>query len=145
MSVQNISITQEFNAPVETVFRILTDHESFGNLMSGAQITRVVDSTGDNVNGTGSVRSIKMPLTPAFEETVVSYEKDKLMEYTISKGSPIKNHLGRMNFSEQDGKTKLHYTIQLESKIPVPFLGSILKLGVEKSISSLLSKLAEQY
>ncbi|MBV1919690.1 MAG: SRPBCC family protein, partial [Pseudomonadales bacterium] len=144
MSVQNISISQEFNAPVETVFGTLTDHESFGNLMSGAQIIRVVDSTGDNVNGTGSVRSIKMPLAPAFEETVVSYEKDKLMEYTISKGSPIKNHLGRMIFSEQNGKTKLHYTIQLESKIPVPFLGPILKLGVEKTISSLLSKLAAQ-
>jgi len=145
MSVQNISLTQEFNAPVETVFGTLTDHESFGNLMSGAQITRVVDSTGENVNGTGSIRSIKMPLAPAFEETVVSYEKNKLMEYTISKGSPIKNHLGRMNFSEENGKTKLHYTIQLESKLPVPFLGSILKLGVEKSISSLLSKLAAQY
>ena len=145
MSVQNISITQEFNAPVETVFGTLTDHESFGNLMSGAQITRVVDSTEGNVNGTGSVRSIKMPLAPAFEETVVSYEKNKLMEYTISKGSPIKNHLGRMNFSEDNGKTKLHYTIQLESKLPVPFLGSVLKLGLEKSISSLLSKLAAQY
>lgn len=145
MSLQNISITQEFNAPVETVFGTLTDHEAFGKLMSGASITRIVDSTGENVNGVGSIRSIKMPITPPFEETVVSYEKNKLMEYTISKGSPIKNHLGRLNFSEVDGRTKLHYTIQLESKLPIPFLSSVLKVGVEKSIAAALGKLADQY
>ncbi|OUS29303.1 hypothetical protein A9Q99_09340 [Gammaproteobacteria bacterium 45_16_T64] len=144
MSVQNITLIKEFNAPIDTVFEALTDHATFGELMS-TPITRIVDSESDSVNGVGSIRSIKLPLAPLFEETVVSYEKNKLMEYTISKGSPIKNHMGRMTFTDNDGKTKLHYTIQLEPKLPIPFLGSIIKLGLEKSISSALDKLASRY
>lgn len=144
MALQHITIKKEFNAPVETVFGAITDHEAFGDLLPGTTMTRVVDSLEENVNGLGSIRLVKMPLSD-FEETVVTFEPNKRMEYTITKGSPIKNHLGRLNFSENDGKTLLDYTIQLESKLPIPFFGAILKSSVEKSIVTALNKLADQY
>ena len=144
MGKQNIIIRLSFNAPVETIFNILTDHESFGQVIN-ARIKRVVDSQGENKNGVGSVRRISAFPAPAFEETVVTFEPNQLMEYVISKGSPIKNHKGRMEFSDDQGQTRLNYAIDFEPKLPFLPLGSIIKKAIEKPIRDGLQKLAKQY
>ena len=144
MSKQQIKITQSFNAPVEEIFSILTDHHTFGQVIN-ANIKRVVDSKAENKNGTGSVRRISTFPAPAFEETVVTFEPNHLMEYVISKGSPIKNHLGRMEFTDDAGSTRLDYTIDFEPKLPFIFVGAIIKSAIEKSIRNGLIKLAACY
>lgn len=144
MGIHHIEITQSFNAPVETVFNILTDHRAFGQVIN-ANIERVVDSQGENKNGLGSVRRISAFPAPAFEETVVTFEPDRLMEYVVSKGSPIKNHKGRMDFSDEGGKTRLNYTIDFEPKRPFIFFGSIIKRAIEKSMRDGLKRLSERY
>ncbi len=144
MGQQQIQIRQLFKAPVDTIFNILTDHEAFGQVIN-AKIKRVVDSQGKNKNGVGSVRRISTFPVPAFEETVVAFEPNQLMEYVISKGSPIKNHKGRMEFSDEQGQTRLVYTIVYDPKLPFLFLGSILKKAIEKPIREGLQRLAERY
>jgi len=144
MPDQHIEMTQLFDAPVETIFEILTDPESFGHLVN-AKIKRVVDGPSENKNGIGSVKRIKTFLVPAFEETVIIFEPNKLIEYVISKGSPIKNHKGRMEFSQEQGSTRLKYTIDFEPKSPFLFFGSILKKAIEKPIKKGLVKLANKY
>jgi uncharacterized protein YndB with AHSA1/START domain len=143
MRRQHIEIRQRFNAPVEEIFRVLTDHESFGEVV-GANIRRVVDSPGENKNGVGSVRRISSFPVPAFEETVITYEPNQLMEYVVSRGSPIKNHTGRMQFSEEQGKTTLFYTIEFEPRMPFLFLGSVIKQAVDKPIRRGIARLAER-
>ncbi len=142
MAKQQITITQNFNAPIETVFAALTDHNNFGKVVS-ATIRRIKDSESDNVNGVGSIRRITPLPFSHFEETVVTFEANKLMEYVVSKGSPIKNHKGCMVFSEAGGKTQLHYTIDFEPKIP--FLGTLLKGLIEGPLVKGLKKLAVSY
>lgn len=144
MSRQHIEIRQSFNAPVEKVFSILTDHESFGRII-GTNIKRVVDSQGDNKNGVGSTRRISSPPIPAFEETVTKYEPNRLMEYFVSKGSPIKNHIGRMAFTEEDGKTNLYYTIDFDPKWPFVLLGGFLRQAIDKPIRKGIERLAASY
>ncbi len=144
MGRQHIEIRQSFNAPVETIFNLLTDHESFGEVME-TNVKRVVDGQGENKNGVGSVRRISSFPVPAFEETVVRFEPNQLMEYVVSKGSPIKNHKGRMEFSEELGKTRLAYTIDFEPKLPFILLGSVLKRAIEKPIQKSLERLAGRY
>ncbi len=142
MATQYIDITQIFNAPVETVFSELTDHEKFGKLLK-ADIKRIVDGEGGYVNGLGSVRKIMPVPLVDFEETVVTFEPNQLMEYVISKGSPIKNHKGRMEFSETEGNTRLRYTIEFESKIPLT--GFLLKSAIEMPIKKGFASLAKSY
>jgi len=84
---------------LDTIFNILTDHEAFGQVIN-TNIKRVVDSQGENRNGLGSVRRVSTFRAPAYEETVVAFEQNHLMEYVVSKGGPIKNHKGRMEFSK---------------------------------------------
>ena len=144
MGKQHISITQSFNAPVETIFNIITDHEAFGHVIN-TKTKRVVDSQDENKNGLGSIRRVSVFPAPAFEETVVAFEPNKLMEYVVSKGSPVKNHKGRMEFFDEQGKTSLTYTIDFEPKLPFLFFGSILKNAIEKPTRDGLKRLAERY
>ncbi|WP_233716740.1 SRPBCC family protein [Ketobacter alkanivorans] len=143
MSSQFIQMNVEFNAPVETVFATLSDHEAMGQVLN-AKVKRIKDGQG-SVNGIGSVRRITPVPMADFEETVTAFEPNKLVEYTITKGSPLKNHLGRMVFSESNGKTQLHYTIQFEPKLPIPLSGLIVKTALEKVILGGLHKLARTY
>ena len=144
MGRQRIVINQSFSAAVETIFNILTDHQSFGEVIH-KKIRRVVDSQEENKNGVGSVRRISSFPVPAFEETVTAFEPNRLMEYEVSKGSPIKNHHGRMEFSGEQGRTKLTYTIDFDPKLPFAFCGSLLRNAIEKPISEGLKRLAERY
>jgi uncharacterized protein YndB with AHSA1/START domain len=144
MGQLNIRISQSFDAPVETIFNILTDHEAFGQVIN-TRIKRVVDSQGENKNGVGSVRRISAFPTPAFEETVITFEPNQLMEYVISKGSPVKNHKGRMEFSEEHGQTRLEYSIIFEPKLPFLPLGAVVKKAIEKPIRGGLQSLAKRY
>ena len=144
MSVQHIKIINLFNAPVDTIFGLLADHEAFGKLIN-AKIKRVADSQSENKNGLGSVRRIYIFPGLAFEETVITFEPNRLMAYTVSKGSPIKNHQGRMAFSHEQGKTRLIYTIDFEPKLPFLFFGSLIKKVIEKSMRDGLKRLSAQY
>lgn len=144
MGKQNIIITQVFNAPVETIFSILTDHEEFGRILN-AKIKRVTDSRDENKNGIGSVRRIHAFPAPAFEESVITFEPNQLMEYKVSKGSPIKNHRGRMEFTEDQGKTRLTYRVDFEPKLPFFLLGSIIKKAIQKPIQAGLKRLSARY
>ncbi len=142
MSKQIIEIQQEFNAPLAEIFSILTDHEQFGKIL-GANIKRVAQGVDGQPNGKGSVRRIKSFPVPAFEETVVAFKENESMEYTISKGGPIKNHIGKMQFSGNDQHCRLHYVIEFEPKIPC--IGRLVKLAIETPIRSGLKKLAANY
>jgi polyketide cyclase/dehydrase/lipid transport protein len=144
MDKERIEIEQSFNAPVETIFNILTDHESFGNVISTV-IKRVVDSSEANKNGVGSVRRISAFPFPSFEETVVTFIPNQLMEYKVSKGSPIKNHKGRMEFSDESGKTRLFYTIDFDPKLFFVFFCTFLKGAIDKPIRKGIKRLAEDY
>ena len=144
MSKQYIEINQLFNAPVETIFSLLTDHESFGKIIK-TKIKRKVNSREENKNGVGSVRRVNIFPLPSFEESVITFEKNKLMEYIISKGSPIKNHIGRMEFSEEQGKTNLKYIVEFQPRLPFCFLGNVIKKATAQPLIDGLARLAEKY
>ncbi|MAR92951.1 MAG: SRPBCC family protein [Pseudomonadota bacterium] len=143
MSRQCVQMDVEFNAPVEQVFAVLSDHEALGKVL-GADFTRIRDGQ-EHVNGVGSVRRIGGPPLMSFEETVTAFEPNRLVEYTVSRGSPIKNHLGRMVFSEHAGKTHLHYTIEFEPRLPLPFSGLLIATGLKRMMLRGLRRFARQY
>lgn len=118
MSQQHLHMEQFFAAPREKVFAYFADHEKLGRIFGG-RFTRIKDAGDRNdPNGLGSVREIRN-MGLRFEETVVAYDKPSVIEYTVSKGGPIKNHLGRMEFHSVDGGTKLNYTIRFEPRLPL--------------------------
>jgi uncharacterized protein YndB with AHSA1/START domain len=140
MKIYKIKLYQEFDAPIAQIWEAFNDHASFGKIM-GQKITRIVDSTDtQNINGLGSVRLMKLP-TGSFEETIMKSEKPTLIEYTITRGTPLHHHYGIMRFSSlTDGRSALDYSIELGSKIPL--LGGMVKSALTKALGDGLRKYA---
>ncbi|WP_372966476.1 SRPBCC family protein [Marinobacter sp.] len=128
MAVYTIKINETFSVPRNKVFALFADHYRFGNMI-GAPVKRVKDSDQADPNGVGSVR--KVGIGPfSLEETVLEFEPYTLIEYSITSLSPIKNHIGRIRFSDtKDGQTRVQYTISFEDI--VPFSGKIICSALE--------------
>lgn len=113
-----VHVERDLAAPVEEVFAHLAEHENLAALF-GAKVTRLNDGDTDR-NGVGSRRQLKVGPLPPFEETVTQYVPDELIEYRITKGSPLDGHVGTMRFSPTpSGGTHFDYRIRIASRIPL--------------------------
>lgn len=137
---QEIKIVHEFSFSVQKLFAYLEEHENLKTLFKPARIVRL--RNGDTSrNGVGSVRSLRILLAPPFEETVTAYKENELIEYRITKGSPLRNHKGVMRFSSFPGGSRLNYTIEFEGKLPL--IAFFVKIGLERSIRKGLTQIGK--
>ena len=136
--MQRIDIEIEFRRPVAELFALLSDHEKLGPVL-GARIKRTRDGT-DSPNGLGSVRTLRIGPLPSFDETVTAFRKDELIEYRITRGTPLRSHKGVMRFSATpSGGSRLRYTIEFASLIPMlgPLIRAALDTGIRKGLAKL--------
>ncbi|TDZ90699.1 Polyketide cyclase / dehydrase and lipid transport [Mycobacteroides salmoniphilum] len=135
---QRVHITHEFKSDPQTVFNKLAEHENLGPVF-GANVTRVSDGTSTR-NGAGSVRRLKVGPLPAFEETTTTAQPNTLIEYKITKGSPLRGHWGRQELTPTaSGGTTLDYTIGFDSAIPglAVLVGKVLTSTIAKGLPKL--------
>jgi len=138
MAIQRIDIDHRFPYPVEDVFAFMSVHENLERVFFPAKIRRIKEGT-DGPNGTGSVRLMRLPLAPSFEETVTQMVPNEKIEYCISRGSPLKNHRGTMTFSSVPGGSRLHYTMEFEGKLPL--IGPVVRTALDQGIRLGLKRL----
>jgi hypothetical protein len=135
---QRVHITHEFTSDPQTVFERLAEHENLGAVF-GAKVTRVSDGATSR-NGVGSVRRLKIGPLPAFEETTTTAQPNTLIEYKITKGSPLKGHWGRQELTPTaGGGTRLDYTIGFDAAIPglAALVGTVLEAAISKGLPKL--------
>jgi hypothetical protein len=138
MAHRTISISLDFEQPVAALFSHLSHHENLASVF-GMPIKRIQESSDPSEpNGVGSVRLLRLgPL--GIQETITAFEKNRLIEYKVTKGGFMKHHLGTMRFSENAGRAHLDYTVEIESAIPGvtgPLVMS-LERGMRKGLSKL--------
>lgn len=138
MAQQRIEIRKTFPFPVSKLFAYLSEHENLSTLFAPARVSRVREGD-DAPNGTGSVRRLSLPLGAPFEETVTLYQPNQRIEYTVTKGSPIRNHKGVMVFEDNGDGASLHYTIVFEGKFPLigPLIRPVLERGIRRGLNQL--------
>ena len=136
--MQRIDIHQDFPISVYNLFAYLGEHENLETIFHPTKIRRLSDGHGAR-NGVGSAREMRALGGPAFVETVTAYRENELIEYRITKGSPLKNHLGVMRFSATPTGSHLHYTIEFEGKLPLiaPLIRAVLERGIRKGLSKI--------
>jgi uncharacterized protein YndB with AHSA1/START domain len=134
--MQRIEIDRDFAVPVERAYAYLAEHENLEPLF-GAKITRVRDGDTSR-NGTGSVRRLRIGLLPPFEETVTDAVPNQRIDYRITKGSPLRDHRGSMQFSTTPTGSHLHYLIEFGAV--VPGLDRVIKLGLVRAIGKGLAE-----
>ena len=128
--MQRIEIEQDFALPVDRVYAYLCEHENLGPLF-GAKVERVKDGDTSR-NGVGSVRRLRVGPTPPFEETVTAAVPNELVEYRITKGSPLRDHRGEMRFAPRGTGSRLTYVIEFGAVVPL--LDRVVKLGLERNV-----------
>ena len=137
MRAHHVVVDHVFAKPPERVFAYLAEHENLADLF-GAKITRLKDGDDGHRNGVGSVRKLQVGPTPAFEETVTEFEPDKRIVYRITKGSPMRGHVGVMTFEPEGQGTHFHYDIRLAS--PIPGLAALVRAQLTRSVTKNLHK-----
>jgi len=140
MPERTISMQFEFKKPLQDVFAELSDHTRFGEII-GCKMTRLKEGS-DSVNGTNSVRRISVGPMPAFEETITAFKPNEFIEYKITKGSPLKNHVGSMQFVETNMGCSLSYDISFDSRLPLA--GAPISFILKEVISRGLIRYATQ-
>lgn len=133
--MQRIEVVQDSSLPVGRLYAFLTEHENLGPLL-GAKITRVRDGSTDR-NGAGSVRRVQLGPLPAFEETVTAVVPDELVEYRISKGSPLRDHRGVLRFAPKGAGSTVTWTITFSAP---PVLDRVVALGLRVAVTRGLAK-----
>ncbi|MDX6665046.1 MAG: hypothetical protein QOG68_1252 [Solirubrobacteraceae bacterium] len=132
-----VHVERDLSAPVGEVFAHLAEHENLAALF-GVKVKRLSDGATER-NGVGSRRELKVaPLVPPLEETVTQYVPDELIEYRITKGSPLDGHVGTMRFSPTpNGGTHLDYKIRIASKLPLiaPIVTRKLTADIKKGLA----------
>ena len=137
---QRVHVTQIYRSDPATVFEALFEHENLSRVM-GAKVTRVRDGDASR-NGAGSTRRLKIGPFLTFEETVTAAEPYSLIEYTISKGTPMKGHWGEQRLTPTaDGGTELNYRIGFDA--PVPGMAAVVGKIITVQLSRGLGKLVD--
>lgn len=131
MRAHHVVVEREFTKPPERVFAYLAEHENLAEIF-GAKVTRLNDGQDGERNGVGSVRRLQIGPLPPFEETVTEFVPAERIVYKITKGSPLRDHLGVMTFAPAGQGTRFHYDIRLGS--PIPGLAALVQASLTRSI-----------
>jgi uncharacterized membrane protein len=140
---QCIHLLQDFEAPVERVFNFFSTHERLAEVYPAAfKLIKYGDDPRD-ANSLNSIRRITaFPLI--IEETVTGYLPPKFIEYKVTYGFGLNNHVGRMNFIDLGGaRCRLDYTIEFEPAIPLS--GFLIRNLLQKLISNGVGEAARKF
>ena len=136
---ERVHVTHTYRSDPATVFEALSEHENLSPVIGG-KVTRVRDGNTSR-NGVGSTRRLKIGLLPAFEETVTVAEPHSLIEYAISKGTPMKGHWGVQRLTATtDGGTELDYRIGFDAAVPgmAAVVGKVIQAQLTRGLPKLI-------
>jgi uncharacterized protein YndB with AHSA1/START domain len=136
MRAYHVHVEHVFAKPPERIFRYLAEHENLAEVF-GARIERLRDGADGERNGVGSVRQLRIGPMPPFQETVMEFVPFERIVYRITKGSPLRGHLGVITFAPASGGTRLVYDIRVAS--PVPGLAPLVRASLTRSIERSLA------
>jgi len=138
MRAHHVHIEHDFAKPPERIFAHLAEHENLAEVF-GAKVTRPRDGEGEGErNGVGSVRQLQIGPLPPFEETVEEFVIPRRIVYRITKGSPLRGHVGVMSFEPTpEGGTRFVYDIRIAS--PIPGVAPPVRASLTRSISRSLA------
>ncbi len=138
MRAHHVRIEHDFAKPPERIFAHLSEHENLAAVF-GAKVTRLRDGGDGERNGVGSARRLQIGVLAPFEETVTEFAPSTRIVYRITKGSPLRGHVGTMEFAPSaGGGTRFSYDIRLASRIPG--LALLVRAALTRSITQALPK-----
>lgn len=136
----SFTFVREVAAPPETVFEVLTDHRGYSDLTPVRRVE--LEREGDPApNGVGAIRVLHL-VGPPLREEVLAYEAPSRFSYTVLSGLPVRDHVGTVELTPQDGGTKVVYAVRTHPTLPL--VGAAVVAGVKQGIKQLLNGVAAE-
>ncbi len=130
----SFTMKRRIAAPAEVVFDVLTDHRGYADITAvrGSELEREGDPAP---NGVGAIRVIRT-VGPPLREEVVAYRRPSRFSYTVLSGAPIRDHLGTVELTPEDGGTRVVYAVKMMPTVPL--LGGLVVTVIRQAIKQLL-------
>jgi uncharacterized protein YndB with AHSA1/START domain len=128
----SFTFERQVAAPVETVFEVLTDHRGYSKITPLRK--SVLEREGEPApNGVGSIRVLSAVGPPLREETI-AYEAPSRFSYKLLSGAPLRDHVGTVELTPQDGGTRFVYAVRTTPTLPLVgrVAVAVAKLGVKQ-------------
>lgn len=121
--MQTIDVTIRIRAPIERVWELISDHESYTFFKNVSEAKLLKEGTLEK-NGLGAVRKVRV-LGVTFVEDIVAFDPPKCLEYRVKKCTlPIRHEIGCMTLANRGEGTDIHWVTRFET--PIPLVGRIL-------------------
>ncbi len=136
-------VTKQINAPIQTVFDVLTDHEGYGAFLPGPGRAELEKPGTTDRNGVGAIRRI-IVVGPPIREEIYRYDTPTHFSYGIISGAPVKEHRGDVVLEEKAGGTLMTYRVTFSAPLPLrPILQGIMRLAVGGQLVNGVARTAE--
>jgi uncharacterized protein YndB with AHSA1/START domain len=139
--VASFTFTRKVAAPPETVFAVLTDHRKYSELTPLRK--SVLEREGEPApNGVGAIRKLTA-VGPALREEVIGYEPPGRFSYTLLSGLPVRDHVGTVELTAQDGGgTRMVYAVRTQPTVPV--VGGLVVAAVKQGVKGLVDGVVKE-
>ncbi|HET7590930.1 MAG TPA: SRPBCC family protein [Solirubrobacterales bacterium] len=136
----SFTFTREIDAPAETVFDVLTDHRGYTELtpLRKAELEREGEPAP---NGVGAIRKLTA-VGPPMREEVIAFEAPSRFSYTVLSGLPVRDHVGTVELSTQNGRTRMVYAVRTQPTLP--FVGFAVVAAIKQAIKGLIDGVASE-
>jgi len=130
----SFTFVREVAAPAETIFEVLVDHRAYSSItpLRRSELEREGEPAP---NGAGAIRVLGA-VGPPLREEVLTYEEPTRFSYKLLSGLPVRDHVGTVELTPNDGGTKMTYAVRTMPTVPLvgaAVVGAV-KLGVKQLI-----------
>jgi hypothetical protein len=125
-----VLVTQHSDGDLDTVFDLVSDHETFLGRFPGLR-ARVVIPGNPERNGLGCIREVLVGKRIRYLEEVTEWSRPTSFEYLIREASiPIRHYGSRLEFtSSSSGGTDITWTSHYD--VPVFLIGWLIGLSMK--------------
>jgi uncharacterized protein YndB with AHSA1/START domain len=136
----SFTLVRDVQAPPETIFEVLVDHRGYSKLtpLRKSELEREGDPAP---NGAGAIRVLSA-VGPPLREEVLTYEEPSRFSYKLLSGLPVRDHVGTVELTPQDGGTRVTYAVRTMPTVPV--VGAVVVQAVKFGVRQLLGGVATE-
>jgi hypothetical protein len=125
-----VHVRVHIEAPVERVFDVVSDHETFLRSEGGVSATVLREGERER-NGTGCLREVRVGRRVRYVEEITAWHRPTSFEYMIRETSlPLRHAGSRLTFTPEGRGTDVEWTSRFE--ITVPLIGRLLGIRARR-------------
>ena len=131
----NAERVEIFDAPIENVFQVISNYESYPEFMDGVKSVKIISKKGESTTAEYNIDIIKK-FTYVLELTE---KKNEALTWTFVSGDIFKKNNGGWYLKDLgNGKTEVTYKVDVDFKMMVP--GMISKKLIASNLPSMMKQ-----